>query len=82
MLAPLRRHATAMSRSPLAPDRKTIRTSVLLPEEAHLRLQVLAEANDVSAAWIVRLAVHRFLDEHQGQQELPLRATRYRQDSK
>ena len=71
-----------MSRSPVTPDRKTIRTSVLLPEEAHLRLQALAEANDVSAAWVIRVAVQRFLDEHHGQQELPLRAVRYRQEAK
>lgn len=71
-----------MSRSPVAPDRKTVRTSVLLPESAHLRLLALAEANDVSAAWVIRLAVQRFLDEHQGQQELPLRAVRYLQEAK
>ena len=71
-----------MPRSPVALDRRTVRTSVLLPEDVHVRLQALAEANDVSAAWVVRLAVQRFLDEHQGQQELPLRAARYRQDTK
>jgi Ribbon-helix-helix protein, copG family len=71
-----------MPRSPVAMDRRTVRTSVLLPEDVHARLQALAEANDVSAAWVVRLAVQRFLDEHNGQQELPLRAAPYRQDTK
>lgn len=33
----------------------------------------MADANHVSAAWIIRMAVQRFLDEHQGQLELPLR---------
>lgn len=71
-----------MPRAPVALDRRTVRTSVLLPTDVHARLSALAEANDVSAAWIVRLAIQRFLEEHRGQQELPLRATGYRQDSK
>lgn len=62
-----------MARSPITPDRKTVRTSVMLPEGAHLRVQALADANHVSAAWVIRTAVQRFLDEHQGQLELPLR---------
>lgn len=47
----------------------------MLTEGAHLRVQALADANQVSAAWVIRLAVQRFLDEHQGQLELPLRPT-------
>ncbi|WP_075574926.1 ribbon-helix-helix protein, CopG family [Lysobacter antibioticus] len=62
-----------MARPPIAPDRKTVRTSVLLPEEMHYRLSALAGTNGVSAAWVVRIAVQRFLEEHQGQLELPLR---------
>ncbi len=64
-----------MARSPIAPDRKTVRTSVMLAEGAHLRVQALADANHVSAAWVIRMAVQRFLDEHQGQLELPLRSS-------
>lgn len=53
--------------------RNAIRTSVILPEEAHTRIQALAVANDVSAAWVIRQAVLKFLDEHGNQTELPLR---------
>jgi predicted DNA-binding protein len=62
-----------MARMSIAPDRKTVRTSVLLPEDTHFQVQALADANHVSSAWIVRMAIQRFLDEHQGQLELPLR---------
>lgn len=62
-----------MARSLIAPDRKTVRTSVMLPEDTHLQVQALADANHVSSAWIVRMAIQRFLEEHQGQLELPLR---------
>ncbi len=50
-----------------------MRTSVILPEEARGRIEALAAANDVSAAWVIRHAVLRFLDEHGNQTELPLR---------
>jgi hypothetical protein len=53
--------------------RKSVRTSVILPEDAHIRIQALAEANNVSAAWIIRAAVLRFLDEHGDQTQLPLK---------
>lgn len=45
----------------------------MLPQDAHLQVQALADANHVSSAWVIRMAVQRFLDEHQGQLELPLR---------
>ncbi|MDM5087918.1 hypothetical protein OB947_03195 [Aeromonas bestiarum] len=45
----------------------------MLPEDVHFQIQALADANQVSSAWIIRMAVQRFLDEHQGQLELPLR---------
>lgn len=51
----------------------------MLPETAHARIQVLADANRVSAAWIVRTAVLQFLDEHSTQTELPLRLPKTRQ---
>ena len=56
---------------PLAPTRKSVRTSVILPENAHKRIQALADANNVSAAWIIRAAVVQFLDEH-GEEEMQL----------
>lgn len=62
-----------MARPPIAPDRKTVRTSVMLPEDVHFQVQALADANHVSSAWVIRMAVQRFLDEHQGQLQLPLR---------
>ena len=61
-----------MPRSPIAADRRTVRTSVMLPEDTHLQVQALADANHVSSAWVIRMAVQRFLDEYQGQLELPL----------
>lgn len=53
--------------------RKSVRSSVLLPEHAHARISALAAVNDVSAAWVIRHAVLRFLEEHGDQAELPLR---------
>ena len=44
----------------------------MLPEGTHLQVQALADANQVSSAWVIRMAVQRFLDEFQGQLELPL----------
>ena len=57
----------------VAAGKKVVRTSVILPEDAHARVQALASANGVSAAWIIRTAVIRFLDQHEEQIELPLR---------
>lgn len=62
-----------MARSPIAPDGKRIRTSVLLPEDTHVQIQAMADANQVSTAWVIRMAVQRFLEDHQGQLSLPLR---------
>jgi predicted DNA-binding protein len=58
---------------PAAALRKSVRTSVILPEEAHNRIQALAEANHVSAAWVIRAAVLQFLEEYGDQTQLPLR---------
>ena len=41
---------------------KTVRTTVSLPSDQHEKLQALAEANDLSVAWVVRQAVAEFLD--------------------
>lgn len=56
-----------------AQKNKLVRTSVLLPEASYAQIQAMAAASDVSAAWIVRHALLKFLAEHQGQTELPLR---------
>jgi predicted transcriptional regulator len=59
--------------------KKTVRTSVLLPEAAHTRIQTLADANDVSAAWIIRAAVMQFLAEHSEETKLPLSLPKIRE---
>lgn len=43
--------------------RKSVRTSVILPRDAHTRIQVLAETSNDSAAWIIRAAALRLLEE-------------------
>ncbi|NMW22849.1 CopG family transcriptional regulator [Rhodanobacter denitrificans] len=48
----------------------------MLPEGLYSQVQVLADSNQVSSAWVIRIAVKRFLDEYQGQLELPLRLSR------
>jgi hypothetical protein len=53
--------------------RKSVRSSVVIPEEAYVRIGALAAANDVSAAWVIRHAVLKFLAEHGDQTGLPLR---------
>lgn len=54
-------------------SRKSVRTSVVLPEEAYSQLLGLAESNDVSVAWLIRTAVLHFLEEHGNETQLPLR---------
>lgn len=51
---------------------KNRRTSVVLPTEALQRVNVIATANGVSAAWVIRTAVIRFLEQQGGQIDLPL----------
>ncbi|WP_258081878.1 ribbon-helix-helix domain-containing protein [Xanthomonas arboricola] len=65
-----------MARPPINPDRKSVRTSVMLPEDVYFQVQLMADSHQVSSAWVIRMAVQRFLDEHQGQQQLPLRLSR------
>jgi hypothetical protein len=64
---------TPLKTAMIARLRKSVRSSVLLPEDAHARIGALAVANDVSAAWVIRHAVLRFLEEHGDRAELPLR---------
>lgn len=58
---------------PVASLRKSVRTSVILPESAHAHVQALADASNVSAAWVIRAAVLQFLREHGDETQLPLR---------
>lgn len=60
-----------MTQGAMMKPRKVVRTSVLLPEESYTTIQALANANDVSAAWIIRHALLKFLTEQQGHPELP-----------
>lgn len=62
-----------MAQNSAVAERKSVRTSVILPEGAHAEILALAEANRVSAAWVIRTAVLKFLEECGGQLELPLR---------
>jgi hypothetical protein len=52
---------------------KSVSSSVLTPEEAQARMGTLAAAKDVSAAWVNRHAVLKFLGEHGDQAGRPLR---------
>lgn len=40
---------------------KTVRTTVSLPSEQYEKIQILAEANGLSVAWVVRQAIGEFL---------------------
>jgi len=60
----------------MAEGKRTVRTSVLLPQDAHAQVQALANASDVSAAWVIRHAVLRFLEEHSAEPALPFRIGR------
>ncbi len=56
----------------MAKKSKNIRTSVILDEDQYGKLLGVAARNDVSAAWIIRHAIGRFLEEYGDQSELPL----------
>ncbi len=53
--------------------RKTVRTSVIVPADIYRDVQALAEANDVSAAWIMRHALLEFLKSHKGETAIPIK---------
>jgi hypothetical protein len=76
-IAPQCRHrpnfGLVMARSPISPDRRSVRTSVMLPEDVHTQVQALADSHHVSSAWVIRMAVQRFLDDCNNQSESPLR---------
>jgi len=65
--------ALLMARSPISPDRRSVRTSVMLTENVHMQVQALADTHNVSSAWVIRMAIQRFLDDCQVEPESPLR---------
>lgn len=54
----------------------TVRTSVILPKEAYERVQEIAEANDVSSAWVIRQAVLSYLESHRDRSQLRVQSSR------
>ena len=52
--------------------KKTTRLTVSLDEADYAALNAMASRSDVSASWVIRQAVQRFLREHDAQPELPL----------
>lgn len=45
-------------------DRRGVRLSVTLDEEDHKAVREMAEAMDISMAWVVRRAVSEFIGRH------------------
>lgn len=52
---------------------KTIRTSVILPEEKHEHITKLASLNGVSTAWVIRYALNEFLEKYENGKELKIK---------
>lgn len=48
---------------------KSVRITVSIPEQQHEQIQVLAEKNSLSVAWLVRQAVSDFLEKTENQQD-------------
>lgn len=53
-------------------SKKSTRLTVSLDPEDHAALEALALRSDVSLSWVVRQAIHRFIQQHQAHPELPL----------
>ncbi|RVP54064.1 ribbon-helix-helix protein, CopG family [Sinorhizobium meliloti] len=53
----------------------------MLPAGVHARIQALADANNVSTAWVIRAAVIQFLEEHAGETQLPLKLPKIKKES-
>lgn len=55
-------------------NRKTARLTVSLDEAVYISLLAIAQAEDVSVAWLARRAIHELVEQnHRGmQRELPL----------
>ncbi|RWB62004.1 MAG: ribbon-helix-helix protein, CopG family [Mesorhizobium sp.] len=45
----------------------------MLPAKCYEQIQALADANQVSSAWVIRHALLKFLNEQNAQLQLPLR---------
>jgi predicted transcriptional regulator len=57
--------------------RRSVRTSVILSEGQYVRLNEIAMKSDVSVAWVIRQAIHQFLDRTEYEQmPLPIRLVR------
>jgi predicted transcriptional regulator len=52
----------------------SVRTSVMVPEDSCAQIQALADASQVSSAWVNRRALLKFLNGRTGQLRLPLLA--------
>jgi predicted HicB family RNase H-like nuclease len=53
--------------------KKTTRLTVSLDADDHAALTAIAEKSDVSLSWVIRQAIHRFVQEHGAHPQLPLR---------
>ncbi len=53
-------------------SKKTTRLTVSLDENDYAALSALATKSDVSLSWVIRQAIHRFVQEHGAYPELPL----------
>ncbi len=53
--------------------KKTVRSSVILPEEQYRKVETIAEANDVSVAWVIRLAIAELLNKPEAIANLKLK---------
>ena len=54
-------------------NRRSVRLSVTLDEDDHKVVREMAEAMDLSTAWVVRRAVSEFIERHGREEGLPLR---------
>ena len=50
-------------------NKQTARLSVSFEKEVYERVTALADAHDVSTAWIIRKAVNAYLEGHQGRND-------------
>ena len=53
-------------------QKKTTRLTVSLAEADYAVLNAIASKSDVSLSWVIRQAIHRFVQEHGAHPELPL----------
>jgi len=53
-------------------NKRSVRLSVSLDEDDHKAVRDMADAMDLSTAWVVRRAVSEFLERHGKGSDLPL----------